>query len=257
MRSRSLLGLLWCAMIAIGCATANTGGDDDDDDDIVAFDADPNQPDGLAAVDAAPNTPDALPLGTPCDAILQDCGPGQKCALIVTNVGAQTGFPGCWSNGDKGIGVSCTSAAMVDTADDCIAGSHCVFGTCHEICKLDTAACSDGGCVGVNNLESQFDICLPSCDPLASTCIAGEGCYMLAQGSVCAPVIGAGVAPHGACDSPNECAAGSGCFNTPGECLAYCDFSTYANVNDPGHCDAGEVCGGITDEPIVGVCVIP
>jgi len=243
-------------LLAGACATANGGGDDDDDDDIVFPDADPNRPDARHIIDASPG-PDALPLGTPCDALLQDCGPGQKCALIVTDTGAQTGYTGCWTNGDRGIGQTCTNPTMVNTADDCIAGSHCVFGTCHEVCKLDTVACSDGGCVGVNNLESQFDICLPSCDPLSPACAASEGCYLLAQGAVCAPVIGAGVGPHGACTSVNQCAAGSGCFNDPGECLVYCDHATYTDINDPIHCASGELCGGIVDEPVVGVCVIP
>jgi hypothetical protein len=256
MRTSNLMALLAIAALA-GCATA--GADDDDgDDDGVQDDADPNRPDSNPSTpDAAPNTPDAVPLGTPCDPILQNCGAGQKCALIITNVSAQTGFPGCAVNGDKGLAQDCSNATVVDTADDCIAGSHCVFGTCHAICLLAGSPCTDGACVGVNNLEMQFDICLPSCDPLMQDCTPGEGCYLQSMGSgVCAPpVSGSGVPPGGSCVAPNDCAPGAGCFNDPGVCLSYCDYATYPGLQDPGRCAGGEVCGPITGETTVGACV--
>ena len=239
--------------LAVACATAG----DDDDDIVVTADADPNAPDARLGQtpDAASNTPDATPLGAPCDPILQNCGVGQKCALIITNVSAQTGYPGCALNGDKNLAQTCTSASAVDTADDCISGSHCVFGTCHAICILAGSPCSDGACIGINNLEMQFDVCLPSCSPIAPTCAAGEGCYLTSMGSgVCAPPVSSpGVPPHGACAAPNDCAPGSGCFNTPGTCLVYCDYATYPGAADP-RCPALEVCGPITGETVVGAC---
>lgn len=236
---------LFSLSLAVACATA-----------------DPNTPDAPAAQthdaapsDAAPNTPDATPLGADCDPTLQNCGVGQKCALIVTDVGAQTGYPGCAVNGDKSLGLPCTNPSAVDTADDCISGSHCVFGTCHAICDIDGAGCSDGVCIGISNLEMQFEICLPNCDPLSPTCAAGEGCYLISAGSgVCAPPVSApGVPPHGACSAPNDCAPGSGCFNDPGECLVYCDYSAFPESADP-RCPAGEICGPVDGETIIGAC---
>ncbi|RMH45071.1 MAG: hypothetical protein D6689_00845 [Deltaproteobacteria bacterium] len=210
---------------------------------------------GGSPVDASGGTPDATPVGTPCDPIAQNCGPGQKCALIVTDVAAQTGFTGCYPNGDKGLAQACATPSVADTADDCIAGAHCVFGTCHAICKLGSNPCADGQCIGINNLEMQFDVCLPSCDPLAPACSPGEGCYLtgMDQG-VCAPPVGGGQPPGGPCTAPNDCAPGSGCFNDPGQCLSYCDYATYPGERDPARCASGEVCGPITGETRVGAC---
>ncbi len=247
-------------IIAGACATAD--GDDQADDDVLPpiADAGPGGPDAPngRVIDASPNGPDSAPLGGPCDPILQDCAAGQKCALIVMDTGAQTGTVGCALNGDKAVGQSCSQPSMVGASDDCVSGSHCVFGTCHEMCVIGTSPCAAGGCVGVNNLEMQFDICLPNCDPLLQNCGAGDGCYLTGDGPVCAAVVGAGgagVPPGGSCTSLNDCQAGSGCFNTPGTCLKYCNFSLYPNVRDPDYCALGEVCGGIVDEDTYGVCI--
>ncbi len=238
---------LFSMSLAVACATTDPN----------APDAPPGQTDA-APSDAAPNTPDATPLGADCDAILQDCGAGQKCALIVTNVVEQTGYPGCAVNGDKGLGEACTNPSAVDTADDCISGSHCVFGTCHAICGVSDTPCSEGlVCIGIGNLEMQFEICRPDCDPLSPTCAAGEGCYLISAGSgVCAPPVSPpGVGPHGACAAPNDCAPGSGCFDTPPdfECLVYCDYSVYPGTADP-RCPGGEVCGPVEGEAVIGAC---
>jgi hypothetical protein len=244
------LALLMSAGVA-ACATAA----DDPSDAGADPDADLRVPDA--------GGPDGTPIGTPCDPILQDCGTDQKCALIVTDVGAQTGFTGCVPNGDKIPGQACTRPTMPDTADDCISGAHCVFDTCHVICQLGTPGtpCTTGTCIGVNNLDMQFDICLPACDVLAPTCAPDEGCYLISMGEgVCAPpVSGSGVPPHGPCSAPNDCAPGSGClsYGDPpvSECLVYCDHASYPNVRDPAHCAVGEICITITGEPVVGACL--
>lgn len=247
--------------ISLGCAQGTSGGDDDTTGGADArpagnpADASP----GGNPADAMPGGggADAAPVGGACDPVAQTgCHVSQKCAWIYSDLSTGAGTPGCWPNGTKAVGAACSAPAMVGQADDCVKGAHCVFGTCKEICLLTPPSpCSAGGCVGVEGLD--FDVCLPNCDPLTQNCALGDGCYLTAEGPVCADVIGAGVPAGGACMYLNDCAAGAGCFDDGlggGICYNYCNFSMYPNVRDPTYCATGEVCTGITGEATYGVC---
>jgi hypothetical protein len=246
--------------LALGCAKGSS--DDATDGGGVNPGADAGTSGGpdasvLPKPDAATSgTPDGAPVGGACNAVTQTgCSAGLKCAWIVSDVATQAGMVGCSPNGTIPVGGTCTQPAVVGEADGCIAGSHCVFSTCHTICSLmPSVPCSMGGCVGVEGLD--FAICLPNCDPLLQDCPLGQGCYLTADGPVCATVVGA-AGPGMACMYLNDCTAGSGCFDDGlggGICYKYCNFASYPNLPDPTHCTTGQTCTGITGETLYGVC---
>jgi hypothetical protein len=206
--------------------------------------------------------------GTParCNPATQaGCGPGEKCAFIVDDVRSGDGHVGCAEDGTIVITGDCTAPDEAGTTDDCVQEGHCYEGVCREICDEDVG-CPAGTCVRVAGVA--FDLCLPDCDALTQNCLPGEGCYLVEGGAICADVAGGG-APGDACKFLNECDAGAGCFDDgvgAGRCLAYCDFGGTFDEGSmqpccgPGcggtiGCAGDEICAGVADEPVVGVCV--
>ena len=85
-----------------------------------------------------------------------------------------------------------------------------------------------------------------SCDPLAPTCDAGQGCYFDGQGYSCAPE---GTIPAGqACTNVGQCVPGAECFND-GLCHQWCDPAATST------CAANEACTDIGDG--MGICLPP
>jgi hypothetical protein len=221
------------------CVPDLDGGDDEEDANIEAADAAPVE----------------------CHPVSQaGCGPGEKCAFIVDDVGLLSGHFGCAADGTAGVGEGCTAPAAVGESDDCEAGAHCYEETCHAICEED-ATCGDRACVPSDTLD--FGLCLPGCNLLTQNCPVGQGCYLATGEPICAAVTETASPPGGVCMFINDCAAGGGCFEDGmggGVCLAYCDATAFPCCGDacggtPG-CEADEVCVVIEGEESFGVCLL-
>jgi len=254
------------ALGLVGCGGGGGGGDDDDD--VVIF------------TDADPATaPDAGDIPPACNAVAQTgCAAGEKCAFILDDATTGDGHTGCVANGTVGAGAACVRPMVVGTSDNCQGGLFCYQDTCNEICTVQTNDCTAGSCIDFSDLD--FDVCLPTCAPLLQDCTGTQGCYLTQNGPVCAGVVGGtGVAPGQPCTFLNDCSKGGGCFDDGmggGVCLEYCDrvacppdATTMMPIacsggSDPGPganpgqgCLPAQLCGGITGEEIVGVCVDP
>jgi len=116
---------------------------------------------------------------------------------------------------------------------------------------------------GENELCGDFDgevgRCLGICDPLASDCPDGLGCYAILDGAadLCLPVTGEGQ-PGEPCQKSNDCAPGSGCVELGDQlaCATYCDHDENPGQADP-RCAGGEVCTPLQPGERIGACAAP
>jgi hypothetical protein len=252
------------ALVVLGC-----GGDDDaaSDDDGPMF-PDANQGDD----DDADGGVDGGPI-LECNPISQTgCDAGEKCAFVLDDVDSRVGHTGCVANGTVEQGGDCTGPEAVGESDDCVAGAHCYLSKCNAMC-VDNTQCGDAGaCQSFESLD--YDVCLPSCNPLDQTSCPQDplqGCYLGSGGAVCAAVTDAMSAPGGPCTYLNDCNPGGGCYDDGmggGICLEYCDFDAGYDEKTMQPCCGGDpscagmhgcsdlthICGGIQDEDVIGVC---
>jgi hypothetical protein len=97
-----------------------------------------------------------------------------------------------------------------------------------------------------------------SCLPLGQTgCPTGQGCYLTADGAVCAP---AGPKnPGDACSAANDCARGSTCIVTgaTSTCASFCSTAAGGTPACAATGTGGTTCvaaPGTPPEPNTGVC---
>lgn len=100
-------------------------------------------------------------------------------------------------------------------------------------------------------LDDGIGICLGLCDPLASDCPEGLGCYVREGADICLPVTGSG-APGDLCSRNNDCAPGSGCADGD-RCAVYCNYQDNPDQTDP-RCAGGELCTALAPRERIGVC---
>ncbi|MDC0675073.1 hypothetical protein [Nannocystis radixulma] len=184
-----------------------------------------------------------------CDPWAQQCFADQKC------VPARDIDDGPWTDSfcvpldaePAGPGEPCTiESSPTSFIDTCDLHSIC-FGVdpdtlapvCVPLCSgsPDAPECPDGSaCVIADNLIP----CLPTCDPLASTCPMGQVCspdsFFVPTNFVCFTAdVGALKQQFEPCDGPSTCAAGLACADAglavecdPQQsatcCLPYCDL---------------------------------
>lgn len=213
-----------------------------------------------------------------CNQWTQNCPEGEKCALYSQGGDDNNDFDAakCVPVVDppKQLDELCISEGEFgDGLDDCDAGLICVGigptknGTCVPLCQglEDDPLCpEDWLCAGGSG--NFFDLCLPSCDPLAQDCIEGTGCYGTEYGFVCMPdKSGDEGQLFDPCQFSNSCEPGLYCgptFASPecmqsdvlGCCTPICELG--------GSCPAGTDCAAVWDPPHpdypdVGVCVAP
>ena len=216
--------------------------------------------------------PDAAPpadADTDCDPFAQTgCDPGLKCARVLDDRTANEGHIQCVVDGDVDHGDACYEPMVAGEYDDCKSGLYCYASECRALCETTGEPCADGTCAPFEYLP--FDVCLPTCDPLAQDCpdTAGgsaQGCYLTSLGPACARVFGGdGVPAGGACTYVNDCEPGAGCLDTPGTCRTYCDIvecppdpDTLAWQPCPTWCPPTDICRGITGETLYGACTPP
>jgi hypothetical protein len=215
-----------------------------------------------------------MAMSTNCSLTKQDCGPGLKCVILMTN-SATLGT--CVNDGTKTDGQPCTYDTSNQNVfnDDCKAGLTCdSTGTgnnntqvCRQYCATDSG-CADSGqrCLG-------FDVgvgwCIPFCTPFTGTgCPAGADC-----GSSVADVSWTQNAPTGffvckqtgaggafaTCMQDSDCGVGLYCdafgqmaTNT---CLALCDSGSHTcptPIPDSGITTT--MCNAYTDQAGKGFC---
>ncbi len=223
------------------------------------------------------------PPGGDCDVFKQDCPAGQKCMPYADDGGSTWNALKCSKidpTPDK-VGATCS---VVDSGtsgeDSCAAGSMCFNvppgevdgGACVAFCKgtPDNPTCADPKTTCIVSNEEVLALCLPTCDPLASACKAGQVCVPNPQGSnfVCFIDASAGANQGDPCQYSNGCSPGFICINGPyvqncnsqACCTAYCD-TDLANtcVGKPTvecipYYEDGTAPPGYED---VGICGIP
>ncbi|WP_434417221.1 hypothetical protein [Nannocystis pusilla] len=217
-----------------------------------------------------------------CDPFAQDCPEGQKCspqksdgvafdATRCVPVARDPGQPGepCTVEGAPGSGI-----------DSCDVGSTCwevdeqtLAGTCVPLCggTPDAPECpADTTCVGFNDV---LHLCLPTCDPLAPACEAGDVCVPNpsapdGQFACVVDVSQDGGAEFEPCEFLNACDLGLACVDSGsatecdpmafGCCVAYCDLTAPTCNGAGAEClpwfDQGQAPSGLED---VGVCSLP
>lgn len=218
---------------------------------------------------------------SPCDLIGQDCPSGEKCVPWANDGGTQANATRCVPVADDPAapGESCvTEGSPASGLDDCDATSVCwgidpvtLEGSCAPFCTGSTEdpQCDAGlACLVAN--DGAVVVCLPECDPLASTCGPDQACVPTDDTFVCTSVLmgGSGGDP---CSSIDACVDGTVCVESgevgapcdPGEtgcCAPWCDLS----APDPaaGCLDPGQVCRPWSDpapagQESIGVCALP
>lgn len=203
-----------------------------------------------------------------CDEWAQDCPPGEKCTVWANDGGNAISATKCVPVVDDPVayGESCAyEGATLSGHDNCDIGSFCWNldsetgeGTCIAFCVGSWADpfCSapDHSC----SASSSLAVCLPNCDPLLQDCAAGEGCYGIASGYVCAPDASGDGGNFGEpCEFINGCSAGLECLGAGAGldceggscCTAFCDATedepcpaeySCVRVHEPGDAPVGQ-----------------
>lgn len=186
--------------------------------------------------------------GDECDAWLQDCPTGQKCAPYYSGGGGSSWD--AWRCVDldptpEEVGSSCHVTGDFNSGeDDCEIGAVCwdadpvtFEGTCVALCagSPQSPTCAAGmNCTVLN--DGQLNICLPDCDPLLQDCGSGDTCIPLFSTDRFICVLDASGAEGQAfddCEYANACDPGFICATTEsasecspmasGCCIPFCD----------------------------------
>lgn len=125
--------------------------------------------------------------------------------------------------------------------------------------------CPEGQACSVTN-EGVLTLCLPTCDPLASGCDDGEGCFPVGQSFVCLPAPSDEIIEPSTCYQSGGCEPGTVCVATEwlsdcddiGCCTPWCDVSAPVCPLDtectPWFEEGAEIPPGYEN---VGVCIVP
>lgn len=162
-----------------------------------------------------------MPMDTTCNALVQDCPSGEKCVPIVLDP-ADGGYVTnvCVPAGSDPIGAPCTYIEGGVNGQDTCAGPGICWGLdpqkgtgrCVEQCVSAGANvdCPISGEECFLSRSGIVNLCLPSCDPLATSCWEGAQCIAAYTGDpevsyafVCVPP---GTAMPGGPGDPCACA---------------------------------------------------
>lgn len=241
---------------------------------------------GLDSSDDSPGSfyavrPDIDPFAD-CDVFAQDCPPGDKCmpwaddggttwnAAHCVPIAPDPGAPGdaCMVEGSPTSGIDdCDISVMcfhVDPAtNEGICVAMCTGTPGNPECPEVQQSCVLGS-------DGVLALCIDSCDPLASTCPAGQGCYPppSSNGFVCIPTGTPGVYGD-ECLGIDECDSGHVCIDSAalpncagaGCCSEYCDVTAPEACPEAG---LGATCQSWYEPGMapaglenVGVCALP
>lgn len=253
-------------------SSGNTTGDANDTSGGETDPGDPEWPAGFIVMDH--EVPHAE-----CDLWAQDCPLGEKCmpwardgwspdayrcAPIVPDA-ARPGEP-CTVKDRVFSGLdTCDGRSMCwDVDPKTLAGTCVAFCTGSEgapVCAEPRSTCSING-------DGVLILCLPTCDPLAQDCPAGEGCYGWADEFLCWYDLSGDAGGVGdPCEATNHCDPGLACVDpavvpactaSSGCCAPFCDRA------GPDACATGLACVPYFD-PVeapagradIGICRLP
>jgi hypothetical protein len=220
-----------------------------------------------------------------CNVWTQDCPEGHKCmpwandgsdswsATKCVPVDPNPGQPGdpCTVEGGVASGVdSCDVGSMCWSVDpDTLAGTCLAFCTGSEA----SPSCDDPNTTCSISHSGALVLCLPSCDPFAQNCPAGEACYRVGNAFVCWPAGANANGYGGPCESFIECEPGlfcadaarvPGCRRSPGCCSEFCDLTSEQGDSQCSGVGDGQQCVSWFEEDqapegyeALGGCVIP
>lgn len=218
-----------------------------------------------------------------CSLFEQNCPDGQKCMPYANDGSNSWNATRCVpiDPDPDALGEPCTVEDNgVSGIDSCDGTSFCfgvdpdtLQGTCYAFCGGDAQdptcpnACDHCSITG----DGVLTICLPTCDPLAPDCQAGEGCVSVSSGEsgfVCVPLMEEPAAPGEVCEYVNDCEAGSVCLDASylPACEGAACCTPLCSVDDPEPCAPvpGTECASWFEEPPrtcipqeLGVCVTP
>jgi hypothetical protein len=190
-------------------------------------------------------------VGPPCNLTMQSsCGAGEKCAL-----GPSGGV--CAPDGTVAVGGACSG-----TPDDCIHGSVCLGGVCHQLCVKDSDCsqapvdkvpprCGDPVPNVINKACTIACSAAPNAGP--SGCLPSYACVYnpspTTEGTDCA-MTGSG-SDGTTCASNTDCASGLTCILNgapPGHCRRVCRNGVAADCSGL----AGYTCNGVGS--VYGTC---
>ncbi len=192
--------------------------------------------------------PIAKPEVFECSLIEQDCAAERKCMPWANDGGVAWNATrcSCIAAAPRSIGEKCLVAGDAARGlDDCERGGMCWgvepesgTGTCVRVCGGGTTGadalseCASAETCRVLN-EGALAVCVPRCDPFASTCPQGQACLpseFETQWS-CVPLIPDLPRVGAPCEYANVCSPGSLCVETT-ECLAAASCCTESCSED-------------------------
>jgi hypothetical protein len=225
--------------------------------------------------------PDGGGVQFECDPIAQDCPAGEKCMPWANDGGASWNATRCVAiAADPGaIGDSCTvEGSGVSGIDDCDIGTMCFdvdtetnMGTCIELCSgsIDAPVCNTPGTACVITNDGALTICQAVCNPLATECPPGQGCYLVGELTVCAPDASGDFGVAGdVCEFINACDDGTACLGaaTVPDCASGVGCcSPFCTIGDDSTCLEGQTCSPVYPRgqaPLecvadLGLCTLP
>lgn len=210
-----------------------------------------------------------------CDVWLQDCPRGEKCMPWANDGGDAWTSTRCSPVDVRPAapGEACTvEGSGVSGIDTCELGAMCWgvdpdtnAGTCVPQC---TGSEASPMCLGTlacfSDFEGAVNTCLPPCDPLAPTCLAGQTCAHSSQGEptdapfVCLPLPPFQRFPYGSpCGGLDVCDEGLACMwseHVPGCGDTRC-CTQLGDAAAPPECpDAMQTCIPFEDGAMDGLC---
>lgn len=182
-----------------------------------------------------------------CDALQQDCPPGQSCRPAFVDGGYVTNC--AISTGLKTAGEAC------NTVSECVDGLFCILDKCTPVCCRDDSVPCAGGICNVSAKYGSYNMYFchyaPTCDLLTpNACATGLECHIedVKQGlATCGEPSGAKAPNLGPCNFINDCGNMQQCqgptTNNPGVCRYYCWLDAQGGTPAGlGGCPEGQSC---------------
>lgn len=207
-----------------------------------------------------------------CSTWSENCPAGEKCMPVWVPPESWACRPVVPDPAAVGESCSMTMRPLGTGYDTCEKHSLCWNidsdsgeGTCLAMCvgTESTPACLEPDTVCVGSASGYLNLCHPSCDPLLQNCSAGDACYPIDAGFICAPDASGKAGGLGeSCASVNGCDAGLWCAPS-GDfcgkdafscCTPFCDL-TAPDCPDPLVCEASfEVGEEPPGQENIGLC---
>jgi hypothetical protein len=202
-----------------------------------------------------------------CDLLnANSCDEGTGCRYFVAETGTGESYARCVAVGEGNVGEAC------DDSSSCAAGLVCSDGSCKKYCcDLGSSnECTDKQACIIEVLNQDDEISgvrlcdrCDECNPLtAQGCARGLGCYPIKSPDtdigcrLCLESDGR-KKPGEACDFPNQCEPGSGCYRineAKPTCASFCDLGASSDPCAPEGVCKENLIGKASMNNTVGLC---